>query len=95
MLKLHLYRPLPDLVSNGVISFLTDLLLLLITYNSGWVLMFVRISSRLTAIKKIGKIIFNLQLLVLIANVVIVMWLIEFALVVKRFKGFKSEVILE
>ena len=57
--------------------------------------MFVRISSRLTAIKKIGKIIFNLQLLVLIANVVIVMWLIEFALVVKRFKGFKSEVILE
>lgn len=95
MLKLNRYRPLPDLVSNGIISLLTDTLVLLISYNLGWVLILVRISSRLTTIKKFGKLISNLQLLLLIANVVIVMWLIEFALVVKRFKGFKSEIILE
>ncbi len=95
MLKLNRYRPLPDLVSNGIISLLTDTLVLLISYNLGWVLILVRISSRLTAIKKFGQLISNLQLLLLIANVVIVMWLIEFALVVKRFKGFKSEIILE
>lgn len=95
MLKLNRYRPLSDLVSNGIISLLTDTLVLLISYNLGWVLILVRISSRLTAIKKFGQLISNLQLLLLIANVVIVMWLIEFALVVKRFKGFKSEIILE
>ena len=86
MLKLSVHKPLVNVIGNKVTSFLTAALALLITFNLGWLLTFIRISSQLNTIKNQGKAIFNLELLLLVGNFSIIILFVGFILTIEKFK---------
>lgn len=54
--------------TNSFTNFVTTILVLLITFNIGWLLMFIRISTRIAVVKNLNKTIFNLESLLLLGN---------------------------
>lgn len=68
MHKSNLYESSFNLVSNSLTNFVTTILILLITFNLGWLMMFVRVSTRLAVVVNLHKTIFNLQSLLLLGN---------------------------
>ncbi len=90
MLKLSYYRSLTNAFKNGLISLLTATLILLITFNLSWLLMLVKLSSRLTTIKNISKIIFNLESLLLLGNFSLIILSIAFVWGTQKISYFKK-----
>ena len=86
MAQLNSPRTLVNIFENKVTSFLTTVLALLITFNLGWLLTFIRISSQINTIKNQGKAIFNLELLLLVGNFSIIILLVGFILTMEQFK---------
>ena len=91
MLKLSYYRSLTNASKNSLISFLlTATLILLITLNISWLLMLVKLSSRLTTIKNISKILFNLESLLLLGNFSLIILSIGFVWGIQKISCLKK-----
>ena len=91
MLKLSYYRSLTNASKNSLISFLlTATLILLITLNLSWLLILVKLSSRLTTIKNIIKILFNLESLLLLGNFSLIILSIGFVCGTQKISCFKK-----
>ncbi len=91
MLKPNYYdRSLANVAKNNLISLVTATLILLITFNVGWLLILVNISSRLALVKNLGKTILNLELLLFLGNLGIIMLSLGFIWEFKRLSRLKN-----
>ena len=75
MIKLDCYKSLTNGIANILIGLFVSTIVLLIVFNLSWLLMFVRISSRILRIKDIKTTISNLELLLVFGNAVIITFL--------------------
>ncbi len=94
MIKLDFYRSLTNVVGKSGTRLLIATLVWLITFNLGWLLMFVKIFSRLTKIKYIGTTILNLELFLVMGNVVIIICSIGFTSAIKFFKAIGKKILI-
>ena len=67
-----IYRPAIDKTGKLTLHLISTALVLLITFNISWCLMFVRLAFRMTLVKNVGKTLLNLDLLLLVGNLSIV-----------------------
>ncbi len=90
MHKLSLSKSSVNLVGNKFANLATTILVLPITLNLAWLLMFIRISisSRLAVIRNFKKIIFNMESLLLIGNLSLLILFIACVLAMRSLKSF-------
>ena len=90
MFKQNRYPLLANITKVGFLNLLIMSLLLLISFNIGWLFILVKMSSRLILIKNLSRTIFNLESLLLFGNFGIIVLLIASIWGVKRFSYFKN-----
>ena len=88
MHKLSLSKSSVNLVGNKFANLATTILVLPITLNLAWLLMLIRISSRLAVIRNFKKIIFNMESLLLIGNLSLLILFIACVLAMRSLKSF-------
>ncbi len=91
MIKLDFYRSSANVLGKSLISLLIATLVLLITFNLGWLLMFVRISSRLSTMKYIGTTILNLESFLILGNFIIIVGFIGLKSTIKFFEIIRKQ----
>lgn len=87
MHKSNLYESSFNLVSNSLTNFVTTILILLITFNLGWLMIFVRVSTRLAVVVNLHKTIFNLQSLLLFGNLSLLLIFISYVLGIRSLRS--------
>lgn len=88
MLKLNSHNSYFNLVGNNSIAWLSTALVLLISFNLSWLLIFIRISSRLAVVKNMNRIFLDLELLLLVGSLLIIVLVVGLALIFKNLKLF-------
>ena len=66
--KYSLSKSSANLAKTSLINFTTTVLILLITFNLSWLVMFVRLYSRLTVVRNLNRTLFNFESLLLLGN---------------------------
>ena len=75
-----------DLDYNNFVKFTTTILILLITFNLGWLVMLLRLYTRFNIVKNLNKILFNFDSFLLLGNLSILILFIIYALSIRSIK---------
>lgn len=75
-----------NLVASSLGKFMVSILILLITLNLGWLLMFVRVSSHLAVVRNISKTLFNYESFLLLGNLSLFILLMAYILGTKSLR---------
>ena len=78
--------PSIDFAKNSFINFVTAILVLLITFNLGWLVMFIRLYSRWTVIRNLNRTLFNFESFLLLGNLGIFILFIAYALGIRSLR---------
>lgn len=85
--KFRLSKSSLNFVNASLVNFISTILILLITFNLGWLIMFIRLYSQLALIKNLNKTIFNFESILLLGNLSIFVLFIAYALTVKSLRS--------
>ena len=77
-----------DLTCNSLISLVIAVLILLVVFNLGWLLMFVRLYTRSNVVINSNRTILNFESLLLLGNSGIVVLFIAYAWIIKNLREF-------
>ena len=86
MHKLSLNKSI-DWVNNSFVNCLTTALVLLFTFNFGWLLTFIRVYTRLSVVKNLNRTIFNLESLLLLGNLGILVAFVAYVMAMRNLKS--------
>ncbi|MEM7759172.1 MAG: hypothetical protein AAF298_13755 [Cyanobacteria bacterium P01_A01_bin.40] len=78
--KFSLSKSSVDDTDKSFANFITTVLILLITFNFGWLLMFIRLYNRLAVVRNLNKTLFNLESLLLLGNLSMFLLFVAYAL---------------
>lgn len=91
MYKLSFYRSSVSLISKGFINFAAAILVLLITFNLGWLIAFIRLYTQVKTFVNINKILFNLEAILLLGNLSILTLFVICILSIKSLRAIMSK----
>ena len=91
MHKANLFKSSANLVSNSFIGFVTTILTILVIFNLSWLIIFIRLCTRLSVAANLNKIIFNLESILLLGNLSILILLIGYVVGIRRLKLMLSK----
>lgn len=84
--KFSLSKSSVNSANSVLINFLAAILILLFSFNLGWLIMFVRFSSRLSVVRNLTRTIFNFESFLLLGNLGIFLLFITYALGLKNLR---------
>ena len=84
--KFSLSKSSVNSANSFLINFLAAILILLFSFNLGWLIMFVRFSSRLSVVRNLTRTIFNFESFLLLGNLGIFLLFITYALGLKNLR---------
>ena len=87
MHKVNLFRSSVDLVSNRFIGFIATILTILIIFNLGWLIMLVKLCTRLSVAANLNKTIFYFDSILLLGNLGILLLFFGYALGIRSLKA--------
>ncbi len=91
MYKLSFYSSSSSLISKRFINFITAILVILITFNLGWLIAFVRLYTQVKTFVNINRILFNLESILLLGNLGIMTLFIIYILSIKSLRSIISK----
>ena len=75
------------MIGNSFVGFITSVLTVLVIFNLSWLVMFIRLYTRLSAATNLNRIILNLESILLLENLGIFILFVGYALRMKRLRS--------